>query len=309
MAFTLLDAYPSCKYRFIECKNQENRKGNAMTELRRRMTEDMQLRGFSERTQRSYIDAVKGIAKFYMRSPDQLSEEEVRDFFVHLISERGAARSTVTIYLCGIKFFYEKTLGREWLVFDLIRPKKRVKLPVVLALEEVRHLLYMVVNPVARTALRMIFSCGLRLSEGIHLQVEDIDSLRMLVRVRNGKGGKDRYVPLPQRTLEHLREYFALYRPRPWLFPAKDGKGPFSPTNLQKTFKAVVRRSGIEKDASIHTLRHSYATYLLENGIDIRTIQQILGHKSPQTTAIYTHLTQKTVDRLHATVDAMMAQL
>ena len=273
------------------------------------MTQDMQLRGFSERTRQSYIEAVKGLAKFYMRSPDQLSEEEVRDFFLHLINERGSARSTITIYLCGIKFFYEKTLGREWPVFNLIRPKKRVKLPVVLALEEVRHLISMVLNPVARMALSMIFSCGLRLSEGLHLRVEDIDGRRMLVGVRDGKGGMDRYVPLPRRTLEHLREYFALYRPRPWLFPAKDGKRPFCQTNLQKTFKTVVRASSIGKDASVHTLRHSYATYLLENGIDIRTIQQILGHKNPQTTAIYTHLTQKTVDRLHATVDAMMAEL
>lgn len=281
-----------------------------MSELRRKMTEDMQLRGFSERTQRSYLDAVKGLAKFYHRSPDNLSEEEIRDFFLHLINERGAARSTVTIYLCGIKFFYEKTLERQWAVFHLIRPKKRVKLPVVLTLEEVRHLLSLVVNPLARTALRMIYSCGLRLSEGIHLQVEDIDSKRMLVRVRNGKGGKDRYVPLPEKTLEHLRTYWATLRPpRPWLFPARNARQPLSPTSLQKTFKAVVRQSGIEKDASIHTLRHSYATCLLENGIDLRCIQEILGHKSAQTTSIYTHLTNKTVDRLHATVNYLMNDL
>jgi integrase/recombinase XerD len=249
MAFLGLDAYPFRKYRFIQCKEHEDGKENGMTELRRRMNEDMQLRNYSERTRRSCIETVKELAKFYMRSPDQLSEEEVR------------------------------------------------------------HLLSMVVNPAARMALTMIFSCGLRISEGIHLRVEDIDGRRMLVAVRNGKGGVDRYVPLPRRTLIHLREYFVLARPRPWLFPAKDGKRPFCQTTLQKAFKAVVRESSIEKDATVHTLRHSYATYLLENGIDIRTIQQILGHKSPKTTALYTHLTQKTVDRLHVTVDAMMAKM
>jgi site-specific recombinase XerD len=273
------------------------------------MNQDMQLRNFSERTRQSYIGAVKGLARFYMRSPDQLSEEEVRDFFLHLINERKSARSTVTIYLCGIKFFYEKTLGKNWTLFNLIRPPKRLKLPVVLTVEEVRHLLSMVVSPVVRTALTVIFSCGLRISEGIHLRVGDIDGQRMQVAVRNGKGGVDRYVPLPRRTLTHLREYFVLARPRSWLFPAKDGKRPFCQTTLQKAFKAVVRASSIGKDATVHTLRHSYATCLLENGIDLRTIQQILGHKSPKTTALYTHLTQKTVDRLHVTVDAMMAEL
>jgi len=148
----------------------------------------MQLRGLALRTQESYISAVKGLAKFYNRSPDLISEEEVRNFFLHLIKERGAARSTVTLYLCGIKFFYEKTLKRDWTVFHLVRPKKRVKLPVVLTFDEVRQLLSEVVNPVAKMALRMIYSCGLRLSEGIHLKVEDIESERMLVRVNNGKG-------------------------------------------------------------------------------------------------------------------------
>jgi integrase/recombinase XerD len=280
-----------------------------MSELRKRMIHDMQLRGFSEKTQEAYIGAVKGLAKFYRRSPDQLSEEEIRNFFLHLINERRAARSTVTIYLCGIKFFYERTLGKEWLTFDLVRPRKRVKLPVILTLEEVRHILSLIRNPVARMALSMIYSCGLRLSEGIHLQVEDIDSKRMLVRVQNGKGGKDRYVPLPEKTLEYLRAYWTLFRPRPWLFPVRNAVKPLSDTTLQKTFRAALRQSGIEKNASIHTLRHSYATGLLEKGIDLRVIQETLGHKSPQTTTIYTHLTQKTVARLHTTVNDIMSEL
>ena len=233
-----------------------------MTQLRRRMIQDMQLRGFSPRTQRSYVDAVRGLAKFYHRSPDQLCEDEIRQFFLHLINEKKAARSTTTVYLCGIKFFYETTLGRKFPIFDLIRPRKEKKLPVILSLKEVRDLLAMVRHPVIRMALIMIYSCGLRLSEGTHLQVADIDSERMQVRVRNGKGGKDRYVPLPARTRELLHGYRSSFHPQSWLFPSKNPKEPISPTSLQKTFKLVVYQSGIEKDASIHTLRH-YAESLI----------------------------------------------
>lgn len=280
-----------------------------MTELRHRMIQDMQLRGFSPRTQRSYIDAVRGLAKFYHRSPDQLNEEEIRRFFLHLINERKAARSTTTLYLCGIKFFCETTLGRKFPVFDLIRPRKENKLPVVLSLREVRDLLAMVRSPIVRMALTMIYSCGLRLSEGTHLQVADIDSERMQVRIRHGKGGKDRYVPLPARTLEILHGYRSSVHPQSWLFPSKNLKEPISPTSLQKTFKLVVYQSRIDKNASVHTLRHSYATHLLERGVSLKAIQEVLGHRSSHTTSLYAHLTQKVMDSFTATLDALMAQL
>ena len=278
-----------------------------MTELRSRMIQDMQLHGLAARTRQSYVDAVKGLARFYQRSPDRLSEDEIRSFFLHLINEKGAARSTVTIYLCGIKFFYETTLGRKSPILEIVRPAKRHKLPVVLSTEEVNNLLERVKNPVYRMCLTLIYACGLRLSEGLHLRVEDIDSDRMLVAVRNGKGGKDRYVPLPERTLEQLRAYWMLHRPKTWLFSTKTGQLPLNPTTLQKTFKVVVRQSGIGKNASVHTLRHSYATYLLESGVNLRVIQELLGHKSPHTTAIYTHLTQKTVDQLATVINRLMA--
>jgi integrase/recombinase XerD len=280
-----------------------------MTELRRRMIEDMDLRGFSPKTQRAYIGAVRGLAEFHRRSPDQLSEEEIREFFLHLVNVKHAARSTVTIHLCGIKFFFEKTLGRELPVLNLVRPRTRVKRPVVLSTTEVKELLGLVRHPVCRMALTVIYSCGLRVSEGMHLKVSDIDGQRMLVRVENGKGGKDRYVPLPERTRELLRGYYAMYRPKTWLFPASNGDGPYCVTNVQKAFRAVVRQSGIGKAASVHTLRHSYATHLVENGVHLRTIQEILGHKSSQTTAVYTHLTQKMVDSLSSTVNTLMADL
>ena len=279
-----------------------------MTELRRRMIEDMQLHGYSEKTQQAYLIAVKALAKHYRKSPDQLNEEEIRQFFLYLVNEKVVASGTLRMYLSGIKFFYEKTLEREWPIFELVRPRKRKKLPVVLSVYEVRFLLSLIDQPLQRMALTMIYSCGLRLTEGTQLKVDDIDSERMMVRV-GGKGGKDRYVPLPKRTLALLREYWLTNRPHTYLFPSRRGLDTIPTGTLHRTFKVVVRQSRIRKNPSIHTLRYSYATHLLESGIDLRTIQEILGHTSPKTTFIYTHLTQKTIDTVHDAVNRLMADL
>lgn len=295
-----------------------------------RMREDMQLRGFAPRTQASYLDAVAGLARFCGRPPEALealTEAELRAFFLHLVAERRVSRSTLTVYRAGIRFLVETTLARTWPVLDLVRPAKRRVLPVVLSPGEVRLLLGQVRDLRARMCLTTIYSCGLRLGEGLALRTDDIDSARMVVRVRHGKGGQDRYVPLPERTLVLLRAYWralrrAAYRPvwgvggvpaprpaSPWLFAKHDGSGPIGPTTLQKTFAAVVRGSGLPKRASIHTLRHSYATHLLELGVHLRVIQDVLGHRSPQTTAIYTHITPTVTGALHATVNTLMAAL
>jgi len=273
------------------------------------MLEDLQLRGLAPRTQQCYVEAVKHLTPYYRRAPDQISEDELRQYFLFLINEKQVAESTFRIHLYGIRFFYERTLQRPWPVFDLVRPRHPQKLPVVLSLREVRSLLALVANPTARMCLQLIYACGLRLREGTQLQVLDIDSQRMLVRVRQGKGGKDRFVPLAPRVLELLRAYWQRQRPRPWLFPARHQQTPLPATTLQKTFKLVVRQSGIPKDASIHTLRHSYATHLLERGVSLRVIQELLGHQSPRTTARYTHLTPPTLDVVHATITALMADL
>jgi len=280
-----------------------------MSALRERMVEDMHLRGFTSKTQQCYVSAVKGLAKYYRRSPEDVSEEELRRFFLWLVRERHVARSTLTVYLSGIRFLYETTLHRDWPVLDLVRPQKRAKLPVVLALEEIRHLLSVLRHPVARPCLTLIYSCGLRLAEGAGLQVPDIDRSRMLLTVRCGKGGRDRYVPLPERTLEIVREYWRRERPQPWLFPNATRRGPIGHTTLQRAFGAALRQSGIAKHASVHTLRHSYATHLLEHGVSLRVIQELLGHQSPQTTAIYTHVTPRITGALTTTVNHMMAAL
>lgn len=280
-----------------------------MSAIRQRMIEDMQLHGYSAKTQTAYLGAVRGLAGHYHRTPEDITQDELRSYFLYLVKERGVARSTLTIHLSGIKFFFEKTLKREWLIFDLVRPKKRKKLPVVLSLDEVKHILSLVKTPTVRMALTVIYACGLRLSEGIQLKVQDIDSSRMLLWVRNGKGGKDRCVPLPERLLELLREYWKLHRSRLYLFPNRKSREPLSVTTLQKTFKIVLLQSGIRKEASIHTLRHSYATHLLERGINLRVIQEVLGHQSPQTTARDTHLTDKGFHTLAETVNHLVADL
>lgn len=278
-----------------------------MTELRQRMIQDMQLHGFSPKTQKCYVSAVKGLAKHYGSSPDLLSEEDIRNFFLHLINEKKAARSTVTIYLSGIKFFFEKTLQRPWPVFKVVKPAKRKKLPVVLTPVEIRTMLELVRSPVQEMALTLIYACGLRLSEGTHMRTEDVDTERMLVWVRNGKGGKDRCVPLPGLILELLHYYWRKGRPQPWLFPSRRNDGPISQSSLQRTFRDALQQSGINKKASVHTLRHSYATHLLERSVDLRIIQRLLGHTSLKTTSVYTHLTGKIIERLNSGLNALMA--
>ena len=291
-----------------------------MQTLTDRMGEDMRLRGFAPKTQQAYRGAVVRLATHFTRSPDTLdalTEGELRAFFLDLVTTRQVSRSTLIVYRSGIRFLYEVTLQRTWPVFDLVRPAKRHVLPVVLSTGEVRTLLASVQDPRARMALIAIYSCGLRLSEGVSLHTRDIDSARMFVHVRAGKGGRDRYVPLPQRTLELLRVYWRTAAPRPrfglprgpWVFANREATGPLHATSLQKTFAAVVRGSGLTKHASIHTLRHSYATHLLECGVHLRAIQELLGHKSPATTAIYTHITPQVTDVLQRTVNALMAPL
>jgi integrase/recombinase XerD len=279
------------------------------------MIEDMQLGGYSARTQKLYVEAVGQVFSHFRCSPGQLTEEQLREYFLYLTNERRVSRSTATIALCGVKFFFERTLKRNWPALELIRPRPEKKLPVILSREEVRRILEQVHTPVYRACLATIYSCGLRLLEGAQLQIADIDSGRMLLHI-HGKGGKDRYVPLPDRTLGLLREYWKIHRSRPWLFPAttrglKPGAPihPLTGSSLQQAFKRALQTAGISKRAHIHSLRHSYATHLLEMGVNLRIIQEYLGHRSARTTQIYTHLTQQARDAVLHPLNELMKDL
>lgn len=268
-----------------------------MTPLRQKMIEDMQLRGLSERTQQSYVAAVRGLAQYYGKSPAVLSEGELRAYLLYLKNEKKVAASTCIQVLCGLKFLYQNTLRRSWPILDFVKPTSERKLPVVLSRGEVERILGCLQRPHYRACLSAIYGCGLRLQEGRGLQVRDIDSSRMTVHVRSGKGHRDRYVPLPEETLQLLRRYWKQHRNRVWLFPSPAegnmhrAERPLSGSGVQKAFRAALRASGLAKAASVHTLRHSYATHLLEAGVSLRLIQSYLGHASLATTAIYLHLT------------------
>jgi integrase/recombinase XerD len=285
-----------------------------MTQLRQRMIEDLQLRGLSERTQEMYVRAVRQLAEHYHKSPDRITEEELRDYFLYLKNVKHYSRSASTIALCGIKFFYTHTLQREWTTLTFVRPPREKKLPVILSPTEVRTILACVQLPRYRVCLSTIYACGLRLQEGTHLQVSDLDSARLCLHVRLGTGAKDRYVPLPHRILELLRQYWGTHRHPRWIFPApgRGGTGmatatkPMPRSSVQDAFRVALRESGIPKRACIHTLRHSWATHLLETGVNLRLIQEYLGHNSPTTTALYTHLTLQAQEMAGVAINRLM---
>jgi integrase/recombinase XerD len=288
-----------------------------MTELRNHFIEDLQLRGLSERTQEAYVGAVRQLAQHYHKSPDLITEEELRQYFLFIKNVKNYSRSSSTVALCGIKFFFEQTLKRDWPTLELVRPPRQKKLPVILSQQEVLKILHTVRLTKYRVCLSTIYSCGLRLKEGTHLKVADIDSSHMMIHVHQGKGGKDRYVPLPQRTLQLLRQYWCTHRNPVWLFPALGHGGtgmstiqqPMPLRSVQKAFKAALENSGIHKPASVHTLRHSYATHLLEAGVNLRLIQAYLGHTSPSTTSVYTHLTLQAQARALESIHTLMQDL
>lgn len=285
-----------------------------MTALRKRMIEDLQLKGYAQATQQAYLKAVSKLARHYGRSPDQLAEEQLRAYFLHLGQVEQCGRGTLKIAVSGIRFFYGVTLQKHWPVLGLIRAGKEKKLPVVLSRAEVRALLSCVRAPVYRACLSTIYACGLRISEGVAIQVDDVDGERKFLRVR-GKGNKVRQVPLSEPTLDSLRAFWKVHRSRPWLFPAglqprsRNEDGPVDINNLRQAFQAALLQSGIRKAATVHSLRHSYATHLLEAGVQLRLIQEVLGHRNPSTTAIYTHLTAEVRQQIVKPLQALTRSL
>lgn len=288
-----------------------------MTVLRQRMIEDMQLRGLAPRTQEAYVAAVEQLAKYHHKSPDEIGGEELRQYLLYLQNEKAVSASAMTVALCGLKFLYLHTLQREWRLLDLVRARQEKTLPAVLSVEEVAQVLSCVHQPRYRACLTTIYACGLRIREGVYLQVGNIDGSRRMLHVRKGQGGQDRYVPLPQATLEMLRTYWHSHRHPLWLFPAQPAQGqpvsaaaaPVTPRSVSAAFAAALSESGIHKHASVHTLRHGYATPLLEAGVNLRQIQAWLGHRSLRITTIYTHLTRQAEEIAMLAVDRLMAGL
>jgi site-specific recombinase XerD len=282
-----------------------------------RNLQDLQLRGMSKATQDNYMRAVRKISEHYNKLPDQITEEEIRQYFLYLKNVRKYGRSASTLAMCGIKFFYTYTLKRDWPTLKLVRAPYEHKLPVVLSQDEVRHVLSSIRIFRHRACLSTIYACGLRLSEATYIQIGDIDSHHMILHVKHGKGGKDRFVPLPKATLVMLRNFWLTHKNKLWLFPAPGRSGTHMPesnkplpiSSVQIVFKKAVRECGIYKNVSVHTLRHSYATHLLEKGVNLRLIQEYLGHKSPKTTAIYTHLTTKVKDAGFQAVNELIDEL
>lgn len=269
-----------------------------MTPLRKKMIDDMVLRGLAKSTQEAYLHAVAELAKFHTRSPDELSSEEVQRFLLHLFKDRGMAPMSVNRMLFGLRFFYHETLGRERTSFRLPCARRPSKLPEILSREEVLRLFDGTDNLKHCTLLKTAYAAGLRVSELVHLKVRNIDSERMTLRIEQGKRAKDRYALLSERLLSQLREYWKVYRPGDWLFPGQREGEPLSRHSAGQVFHLAKARAGIDKRGGIHSLRHAFATHLLEAGTDLHTIQRLLGHSSIRTTMRYFHLTQR---RLMAT--------
>ena len=277
-----------------------------MGKLREQMKMDLKLNGYSPKTQAAYLGYMKNFVRYFGRSPAKMGEKEIREYLYHLITGKDLGDSSINSAYSALKFFYETTLGRDWNVAKIPRRKTEKRLPVVLDGSEIKQLLAVTANLKHRALLMITYSAGLRVSETAHLRVSDIDSKRMQLRVAQGKGKKDRYALLSPVTLNLLRDYWRQYRPFSWLFPGRSPERPISTRSIQKVFKDAKRKAGIKKPATVHTLRHSFATHLLEAGTDIYRVQKLMGHTTPKTTAIYIHLRRQDLLKVVSPLDSLM---
>ncbi len=276
--------------------------------LRQRMIEDMTARNFGEKTQADYIRSVKKLTRFLGRSPDSASNEDLRRYHLHLVSN-GATPSTINATVSGLRFLFGTVLDRPGASRYLPFVRQPKKLPVILSPDEVSRFLEAAPSIKYKTALSIAYGAGLRASEVLHLKPCDIDSKRMVIRVEQGKGRKDRYVMLSPYLLELLRDYWQVYRPKGWLFEGRVVGQPLSTRQLNRACHATAHLAGIDKRVSLHTLRHSFATHLLEQNIDIRVIQVLLGHAKLDTTALYTQVATRTIREVKSPLDQMHGKL
>ena len=276
-----------------------------MTELRRLMLQGMTVRGMSPRTQRSYVSAVRRLAKHYRRSPEGLTPNEVQSYLAHMIEVEKLSWSTCSVAANAFRFLYHVTLGLAANDFVVPRPRQPQRLPEILSSEEVSRLFASVAHPKHRLLFETIYACGLRVSEAVQLKVRDVDRDRRTVRIEQGKGRKDRYVPLSKRLLPRLENYWATQRPRHWVFEGSTSDRCLHVTAVQKAYTLAKLRAGIHKHGGIHALRHAYATHMIESGVDVLTVQRLLGHRSVSTTMRYFHLSQARMAIVRSPLDLL----
>ena len=276
-----------------------------MTELRTKMIRAMELKNLSHHTQRAYLAAVKGLARHYKQTPDKITEEMIDDYLLHLKNHKKSAPNSRGTIITGLRFFYRNVMEKELAVDYLVRKRPR-KLPIVLTQKEIWAIINAPLNLKHRLLLMTTYSAGLRASEVTHLKPEHIDSGRMLIKVEDGKGGKDRYTLLSVKLLKQLRNYYRNYRPKTYLFPSSYKKRkdqPLSYESLRSVYDDARKKAGVNNGQGLHTLRHSFATHLLEAGYDIRKIQVLLGHTRLTTTMIYLHVSCETLSKIPSPLD------
>jgi|RhiMethySRZTD1v2_1073278.scaffolds.fasta_scaffold270985_2 integrase/recombinase XerD len=278
-----------------------------MSPLRQRMLEDLRLRGLAPHTAYLYLRAVSDFARHFGQSPDQLGPKHIRTYQLHLLN-KPVSYSTLTIVVSALRFFYRVTLGKGWTIERIPSPKRERRLPVVLSLTEVAQFFAAVENLKHRMVLMTMYAAGLRVSEAVHLKISDIDSARMVIRIEQGKGRKDRYVMLSPSLLTLLRTYWKAVRPHHWLFPGRESDSYLSIRSVQWICRDAWLRSGLTKKVNVHMLRHSFATHLLEAGTDLRTIQLLLGHRSLNSTARYTHIATSAIGSTPSPFDLLALQ-
>lgn len=274
-----------------------------MGKLREQMLMDLQLCGAKPRTQEAYLREAENLAKYFNRSPAELGGDELKEYLLYLIKERHLSEGTFRFYVAGLKFLYRTTLKREWPVEKIKHPRREKKLPVVLDLSEVESLFSVTKNLKHKAMLMLTYSSGLRVSETARIKLTDIDSVRMTVRINQGKGGKDRYSILSQTALEQLRQYWKKYRPDEWLFEGQKKDTHITTNTIQSIFHTAKKRARITKPASVHTLRHSFATHLIEAGTSLHHVQLLLGHRSPTTTTVYLHVSRLNLAQVTSPLD------
>ncbi|MEW5761402.1 MAG: site-specific tyrosine recombinase/integron integrase [Candidatus Thermoplasmatota archaeon] len=270
------------------------------------LRKELVARSYSAKTIKSYIHYNEIFLKIVKKLPGEITNEHVRNFLVYLAERKGVATSSLNIAINALRFYYGEVLKREF-VYEIMRPKKDRKLPVVLSQEEVGKILAVITNLKHKAILMLTYSAGLRVSEVIKLKIEDIDSHRKLIHIKGAKGRKDRYTLLSDVAMRTLKLYIESYRPQPWLFPSRNVNSHITTRTAQRIFEDACKNAGINKDVSIHSLRHSFATHLLESGVDLRYIQELLGHKSSKTTEIYTHVSNRDLSRIKNPLDSILS--